>query len=165
MSDVGKKCFSSLSQRGAGQGNMETDRQNPFPSEVTTVVPYHQASCYLIPCVSEFNNRNKHLEVFFFTVNNLEVSQQENHCTAEFELQVFLGFGHKIIILQVTLYSFCWKYLKIALIIICTHYICENLLYRCYFLLKDNWRLCSTNAPTQGGILSVYFAFMNSLEY
>lgn len=70
MPEVGKKCFRSLSQRGEGQGNMETDRQNPFPSGVTTVVLYHWGGCYLIPSISAFNNRDKHLEVFFFTVNN-----------------------------------------------------------------------------------------------
>lgn len=35
--------------------------------------------CYLLPCISAYNYQDKHIEVFFFRVDNLEVSEKENH--------------------------------------------------------------------------------------
>lgn len=54
-------------------------RQTQFSPEATTVVPYHWGGCCLLPWISTFSYQDKHLEIFFFTVEHLEVSQKENH--------------------------------------------------------------------------------------
>lgn len=97
------------------------------------VVLHHWGVCYLLPRISAFNNQDKHLEIFFLTVSNLEVSNKETPTYTWIQILTSLCFGHKILISKTTHYSFCWKYPRYTLIIIFTHHICENLLYNLLF--------------------------------
>lgn len=78
--------FSSLSQTEGGvdltwHSKVETGRTN-FHREWPQRSHIIGGFCYLLPWISAFNYQDKHLEIFFFTVDNLEASQKENHISS-----------------------------------------------------------------------------------
>lgn len=80
----GRRTGFSLKQQSGNRINFHQELPQQF--HITGGVHY------LLPWISAFNYQDKHLEIFFFSVDNLEVSQKENYIYGWIQIPTFSVF-------------------------------------------------------------------------